>query len=68
MKKTCENCYNHVLPTLGVIAPMYECLADDSEYGGENTEAFQQANGKDCPHWHEKMRINGRLSRILPKT
>ena len=62
-KQTCENCYNHVCPTVGILIPMYKCIADDSEYGGKSTQGYQEANGIGCPDWHEKMRINGRLSR-----
>ena len=56
-EQTCENCYNHVCPTVGVIFPMYRCLADDSAYGGETTEQYQKADGLNCPHWHPKAKV-----------
>ena len=56
-KQTCDNCYNWVCPTVGVLFPHYKCLADDSEFGGEDTTKFQEKNGLDCPHWHEAMKV-----------
>jgi len=57
-KQTCDNCYHYVCPKVGRIVPHYECLADDSERGGESTQSYQEANGRGCPHWQpQAMRI-----------
>jgi hypothetical protein len=57
MKKNCDNCYNNVRPTVGRILPMDECLADESIIGGQSTKVYWDNNGKDCPHWQEKMKF-----------
>ena len=65
MKKTCDNCYNNVRPTVGRILPMDECLEHDPEIG-EDTSSFWKGNGAhdgiQCPHWHERMKmsVNGK--------
>lgn len=60
MKKTCENCYNNVMPRVGRIAPMDECLENNPEYG-KDTSGWWNGNGKNpegivCPHWVQKMK------------
>ena len=63
MRKTCENCYNNVRPTIGRILPTDECLEHNPDYGQEyDTTKYWEANGEGCPKWHEKMRINGKLA------
>jgi len=56
MKRCCDNCYHHVRPTVGVIAPMYKCLEAELPDGtlDPEIERCRKENGHDCSHWHPK--------------
>jgi hypothetical protein len=53
MKKSCENCYNNIMPRDGRILPMAVCLEHDPDYSDDMSK-YWDANGKDCPEWMPK--------------
>jgi hypothetical protein len=58
MKKTCDNCYNNVMPRIGRILPMDECLENNPDYGIPMEEWFDHngtnKQGVVCPKWVAK--------------
>jgi len=55
MKRSCDNCRNHVM-SQGLF-PHYICLVANTN--PELTRERIKKNGQDCPYWCRKVRIVG---------